>query len=424
MMNKTTNANRITLWTSIDLMLPCIKAKIRSELSSFTENKVTALMYAANFKHFEEITYKLSKVSVGQPIIAVASFTDTFNEENNSNTVKVIDSGNLGECFDMDFDLAEWYIDENGDLCSYNIDREGAGFYIFFTLKKDAPLSLVQRFFKEAESGDCGFLSNRSELAKFCRSGRVFAYETGRDYGVRVNTQDYAYLMRLNPYKGEYNLYCYCYKKDWLDSHLEKAERGIRFINSDYKEIFRIEDGDKIRITYSDGEKADKICRYVDDYHIEADSDIFHICEFAERLEKARADVIPLRSSLPDQCYVFVQSENKIGIVNKGEKGYIDSKSANGKPSENRALVDDLNGKLGITKAQAEAMKVGSLLGWDCPAADPKNYNEKGTPIKPKNRNHERYGGAEQWQESLTLSHSCMKIPRKRLCHPINGRNF
>ena len=238
--------------------------------------------------------------------------------------------------------------------------------------------------------GDGGFLSSRNELAKFCHSDKVFAYETGRDYGVRVNTQDYAYLMRLNPYKGEYNLYCYCYKKDWLDSHLEKAERGIRFINPDYKEIFRIEDGDKIRITYSDGEKADKICRYVDDYHFEADSDIFHICEFAERLEKTEAYVIPLRPSLPDQCYVFVQSENKIGIVNKGEKGYIDSKSANGKPSENRALVDDLNGKLGITKAQAEAMKAGSLLGWDCPAAEPKNYNEKGTPIKPKNRNHER----------------------------------
>lgn len=179
--------------------------------------------------------------------------------------------------------------------------------------------------------GDGGFLSNRNELAKFCRSDKVFAYETGRDYGVRVNTQDYAYLMRLNPYKGEYNLYCYCYKKDWLDSHLEKAERGIRFINPDYKELFRIDDGDKIRITYSDGEKADKICRYVDDYHFEANSDIFHICEFAERLEKTEAYVIPLRFSLPDQCYVFVQSENKIGIVNKGEKGYIDSKSANGK---------------------------------------------------------------------------------------------
>ena len=108
---------------------------------------------------------------------------------------------------------------------------------------------------------DGGFLSSRNDLAKFCRSDKVFPYETGRDYGVRVNTQDYAYLMRLNPYKGEYNLYCYCYKKDWLDSHLEKAERGIRFINLDYKEIFRIEDGDKIRITYFDGEKVDKICR-------------------------------------------------------------------------------------------------------------------------------------------------------------------
>ena len=103
-------------------------------------------MYAANFKHFEEITYKLSKVSVGQPIIAVASFTDTFNEENNSNAVKVIDSGNLGECFDMDFDLAEWYIDENGDLCSYNIDREGAGFYLLCAQKRCSAKSGAEIF--------------------------------------------------------------------------------------------------------------------------------------------------------------------------------------------------------------------------------------------------------------------------------------
>lgn len=106
------------------------------------------------------------------------------------------------------------------------------------------------------------------EIVKHCDDGQtkietpevgaefqLFLKSAGRDYGVRVNTQDYAYLMRLNPYKGEYNLYCYCYKKDWLDSHLEKAERGIRFINPDYKELFRIDDGDKIRITYAESEK-------------------------------------------------------------------------------------------------------------------------------------------------------------------------
>ena len=75
----------------------------------------------------------------------------------------------------------------------------------------------------------------------------------------------------------------------------------------------------------------------------------------------------------------------------KGEKGYIDSKSANGKPSENRELVDDLNRKIGITKAQAEAMKAGSMFGWKVPAADPKNYDENGKPVKPKrNKDYER----------------------------------
>ena len=67
----------------------------------------------------------------------------------------MIDSGNLGECFDEDFDLAEWYIDENGDLCSYDIDREGFGNYVYFTFKEGTPLSVKQHFFTEAEKDDC-----------------------------------------------------------------------------------------------------------------------------------------------------------------------------------------------------------------------------------------------------------------------------
>ena len=121
---------------------------------------------------------------------------------------------------------------------------------------------------------DGGFLSNRDQLEDFCiNSDNVFAYNTGVDYGVRVNTKEYAFLMRLNPYKGNYNLYCYCYKKGWLDSHLEKAEKGIRFIDSHYNEKFRIEDGDEIIIKSTEEKDtvrdapARYVCRYIDDYH-------------------------------------------------------------------------------------------------------------------------------------------------------------
>lgn len=248
---------------------------------------------------------------------------------------------------------------------------------------------------------DGNILSNRETLRRFCCDGQNALkfgerFGSGRDYGIRINTQDYAYLMRLNPNKGEYDLYCYCYKKNWLDSHIEKAQRGIRFITPSYKEKFRIPDGDKIRIipdnsrTGNSDIPKDYICRYIDDYHLEVGRNLYHICEFAERMERAENTVIPLRSSLPEQCYVFIEAENIIGIVTKGEAGYSDSKAANGKPSDNRLITDSMNKELGVTKAQTEAMKAGSLLGWDCPAADPKNYNEKGTPIKPKSRSYER----------------------------------
>ena len=239
------------------------------------------------------------------------------------------------------------------------------------------------------------FLSDRQTLSRFCddsQNALEFGerYGAGRDYGVRVNTQDYAYLMRLNPHKGEYNLYCYCYRKDWLDHHLERARRGIRFINPHYKELFRIPDGDHIRITYPDGSHKDRTCRYIDDSHVEVDNNLYHICEFAEIMESNGNTVVPLRASLPDQCYTFVEGLNIIAIINKGELGYTDAKSANGRPIENRAMVDKLNAQLGVTKAQYAAMKQGSRFGFDKPDADPKSYDENGQAIKPKQKDRER----------------------------------
>lgn len=239
------------------------------------------------------------------------------------------------------------------------------------------------------------FLSDRQTLSRFCddsQNALEFGerYGAGRDYGVRVNTQDYAYLMRLNPHKGEYNLYCYCYRKDWLDHHLERARRGIRFINPHYKELFRIPDGDHIRITYPDGSHKDRTCRYIDDSHVEVDNNLYHICEFAEIMESNGNTVVPLRASLPDQCYTFVEGLNMIAIINKGELGYTDAKSANGRPIENRAMVDKLNTQLGVTKAQYAAMKQGSRFGFDKPDADPKSYDENGQAIKPKHKDRER----------------------------------
>ena len=163
--------------------------------------------------------------------------------------------------------------------------------------RKDLKTDEFKAEFDEVINGlrDGDVLSGRKAMSSYCCSNPDSSFNDDRNhYGIRLDTDKYSYLMRLNPNKGEYNLYCYCYKKDWLNSHLERAERGIRFIDSNYNEMFRIADGGKISITKSNGERTEKFCRYIDDYHLEVGTNLYHICEFAELCEKNGVIVEPV----------------------------------------------------------------------------------------------------------------------------------
>lgn len=268
-----------------------------------------------------------------------------------------------------------------------DMDSDGNG---FFSSWEDYRKELKTDEFKDEfdkvinslrEEGD--ILYNRKSLAKYCYSPPQAKMNNEQDYyGVRVDTQKYAYLCRLNPNKGEYNLYCYCYIKDWLDKHIRSAEKGIRFITTEYKEKFRISDGEKIRITFSDGEVKDRVCRYIDDSHVEVGDDLYHICEFAERMEQCGATFIPLRSDLPEVCFSILPSTGDVIIIKHGESGYYRCEYSTEDKAFNREFANDRNANLGVSKAQVEAMLAGSMYGWDVPAADPKSYDENGTPLR------------------------------------------
>lgn len=267
------------------------------------------------------------------------------------------------------------------------MDSDGNG---FFSSWEDYRKELKTDEFKDEfdkvinslrEEGD--ILYNRKSLAKYCYSSPQAKMNNEQDYyGVRVDTEKYAYLCRLNPNKGEYNLYCYCYIKDWLDKHIRSAEKGIRFITPEYKEKFRISDGEKIRITFSDGEVKDRVCRYIDDSHVEVGDDLYHICEFAERMEQCGATFIPLRSDLPEVCYSILPSTGDVIIIKHGESGYYRSEYSTEDKAFNREFANDRNANLGVSKAQVEAMLAGSMYGWDVPAADPKSYDVNGTLLR------------------------------------------
>ena len=278
-----------------------------------------------------------------------------------------------------------------------DMDSSGTGFFSsFFNFRADLKTEDFKTDFDAVinalrfDENYGGILKDRSALSSYCHEIPESSFGgDGREFGFRVDTKQYSYMLRLNPNRGEYNLYCYCYQKKWLDRHLQQAERGIRFINPHYKELFRIPDGDKIRIIHSDGEKTDYTCRYIDDYHVEIGSgwnSLLHICQFAEIMERNGSTVIPLRSSLPEQCYSVLPDTGELIIIKKGESGYYRTDIDMGDKTENRVLADEYNTKLGVSKAQEQAMSAGSMFGWAVPAADPKNYDDNGQPTRPKNK--------------------------------------
>ncbi len=231
-----------------------------------------------------------------------------------------------------------------------------------------------------------GFLKSRDAMRDFCQGHPESSFKDGFAFGFRADTAQYSYLIRLNPYKEENTLILYCYRRDSLERHMKQAEKGIRFITPHYEEKFRIADGDMIRIRCPDGRQLDRECRYIDECHVEVGKgwdNLYHICQFAEMMERNGNSVIPLRSSLPLICYGKLPEKRAIVMFERGFDGYRSASFAT-KGRTSQKLVDEMNGELGVTKAQAAAMLAGAMRGWADPAADPKNYDEQGQPIKPR----------------------------------------
>ena len=118
--------------------------------------------------------------------------------------------------------------------------------------RKDLKTDEFKAEFDDVINGlrDGDVLSGRKAMSSYCYSTPDSSFNDDRNhYGIRLDTEKYSYLMRFNPNRGEYNLYCYCYQKEWLNNHLKNAERGIRFIDPHYQEQFRIADGEKSQLS-------------------------------------------------------------------------------------------------------------------------------------------------------------------------------
>lgn len=149
---------------------------------------------------------------------------------------------------------------------------------------------------------DNDIITTRKHLANWCKKhpealvGHWNRHGRRTDYGLRLDTENHIYVIRLfgvtNGNHGEIR----SYKRTWLERHMSNAEAGIRFITSGYNELFIARDGDLIAISSPSGlDTSYRLVRYIDPYHMETfskeSSRVYHICEYAELRERNRATV-------------------------------------------------------------------------------------------------------------------------------------
>ncbi len=74
--------------------------------------------------------------------------------------------------------------------------------------------------------------------------------------------------------------------------------------------------------------------------------------------------LVEAEQNLPEMCFSVLPSDGSLICVKHGEIGYYKSDWDTGDPVKNRELADFSNEKLGVSKAQEEAMVIKSMTGW------------------------------------------------------------
>lgn len=113
-----------------------------------------------------------------------------------------------------------------------DMDSTGTGFFSSWdthspSLKDEVFKAEFDALINELRFNDDlgGILKNRSSMSKFCHAipGSGIT-DDGRNFGFRIDTDEYAYMLRLNPNKGEYNAYIYAYDREMLDMFLDPQQ--------------------------------------------------------------------------------------------------------------------------------------------------------------------------------------------------------
>ena len=115
-----------------------------------------------------------------------------------------------------------------------------------------------------------------------------------------------------------------------------------------------------------------------------------------------------MRNELPETCLATLPGMGDLIVIKRGETGYYRSDWETGDKAKNQEIADFHNSKCGITPAQVEAMRTGSMFGFHVPGANPQIYFDEAQCVR-----------------SSTLgSVTVIKDPVSSLLSPVKGNLY
>ena len=155
--------------------------------------------------------------------------------------------------------------------------------------------SFQKEFFNEILSAVGITFPNRESLRMYYNTHLRFTFTdngTNSYVGMRIITDVYCYLLRINPSSNTNNLMIFCYVQDRLKKHIRNATKGIRFVDVKDREVLTVRDGEGI-ILFPCIVQSPMICRYIDPFSCMIGSKVWNLKNLADYLEKIGKTVHP-----------------------------------------------------------------------------------------------------------------------------------
>ncbi len=137
------------IWSNIDIDFDAWKKDLKAEYPDLKDEDYTAMVYDLNNGYLGDERANLD-IDCGDEIIV---FGDIGRWNGRFDGYKFVKSGNIKDCLYAEHDLAEWYVDRDGEFCSRQIHHDGTNYLYFRQFKRSVSYDEKQELFDKFYDG-------------------------------------------------------------------------------------------------------------------------------------------------------------------------------------------------------------------------------------------------------------------------------